>query len=60
MKTVIAIDSFKGSLTTIQSGEAVREGIKRVYPDAEVVISPIADGERVRLTHLCQVLRGKS
>ncbi len=44
MKTVIAIDSFKGSLTTFESGRAVAEGIRTVYPDAEVVISPIADG----------------
>ena len=44
MKTVIAIDSFKGSLSTFESGAAVAEGIRAVYPDAEVVISPIADG----------------
>ena len=39
-----AIDSFKGSLSTFASGEAVKEGIKRVFPDAEVLISPLADG----------------
>lgn len=44
MKTVIAIDSFKGSLSTFESGAAVAEGVRTVYPDAEVVISPIADG----------------
>ena len=44
MKVVIAIDSFKGSLTTYEAGGAVAEGIKRVYPTAECVISPLADG----------------
>ncbi len=44
MKVTIAIDSFKGSLTTFEAGKAASEGIKRVYPDAETVISPIADG----------------
>ncbi len=43
-KVVIAIDSFKGSLDTFMSGRAIEEGIKKVYNDAEVVISPIADG----------------
>ena len=44
MKIVVAIDSFKGSLTTFKAGEAVREGILRVDNDIDVVISPIADG----------------
>ncbi len=44
MKIVAAIDSFKGSLTTFDAAEAAKCGIQRVYPDAEVVISPIADG----------------
>lgn len=44
MKITIAIDSFKGSLTTFEAGNAASEGIKRVYPDAVTVISPIADG----------------
>lgn len=44
MKAVIAIDSFKGSLSTFQSGEAVSEAIKRVFPNSETEICPIADG----------------
>ena len=44
MKVTIAIDSFKGSLSTFQAGEAVAEGIKNVYTGAQIVISPIADG----------------
>ncbi|MBE7043531.1 MAG: glycerate kinase [Ruminococcaceae bacterium] len=44
MKVVAAIDSFKGSLSTFQAGEALAVGVKRVYPDAQVLISPLADG----------------
>ena len=44
VKVVAAIDSFKGSLSTFQSGEAVSEGVRRVYSDAEVVVCPLADG----------------
>lgn len=44
MRATVAIDSFKGSLTTFQSGEAVKNGIKKVYPDAQVFVRPIADG----------------
>ena len=44
MKTVIAIDSFKGSLSSVEAGRACAEGIKRVYPDSENIIVPVADG----------------
>ena len=44
MRVTVAIDSFKGSLSTFESGGAVAEGIRRVYSDAEVDICPLADG----------------
>ncbi len=44
MKTVIVIDSFKGSLSSIEAGQAAAEGIKRVFPDAETQVCPLADG----------------
>ena len=40
MKIVVAIDSLKGSLTSIQAGEAIEKGIKKVDLEAEVVIKP--------------------
>lgn len=43
MKVVIAIDSFKGSLSSMEAGEAVKEGIQKVC-DAKIVIRPVADG----------------
>lgn len=44
MKVVIAIDSLKGSLSSLEAGAAIKEGIKRAIPDAEVVVRPLADG----------------
>ncbi len=44
MKIVIAIDSFKGSLTSIEAGKAAANGIFRVFPQAEISVYPLADG----------------
>lgn len=44
MKIVVAMDSFKGSLTSLQAGNAVRRGILRMHPDAEIIVLPLADG----------------
>ena len=44
MKITVAIDSLKGSLTSMEAGYAISEGISRVYPDAEVCVRPLADG----------------
>lgn len=44
MKIVLAPDSFKGSLSSIEAAEALERGIRKVLPDAEVVRVPMADG----------------
>ncbi len=44
MKVVVAIDSFKGSVSSMQAGNAVKEAVLNVYPDAEVIVMPLADG----------------
>ena len=44
MKVVAAIDSFKGSMTSMEAGNAVKKGILAAKPDAEVVVNPLADG----------------
>lgn len=44
MKVTVAIDSLKGSLSSLEAGHAIKDGIKRVYPDAEVLVRPLADG----------------
>ena len=44
MKIVTAIDSFKGSMTSIEAGNAFSDGFHRVFPDAEIIVRPLADG----------------
>lgn len=58
MNIVIAIDSFKGSLTTLQAGNAAAAGIQRVYPNAETQIFPIADGGEGTVDALVSGLHG--
>lgn len=43
-KIVIASDSFKGSLTSLEVAEAAAEGIRKAYPSCRTVCLPIADG----------------
>lgn len=43
-RVLLAIDSFKGSVSSAQAEAAVAEGMRRVWPDAEVSTLPLADG----------------
>ena len=43
-RVLLAIDSFKGSVSSTQAESAVAEGVCRVWPDAEVSALPLADG----------------
>lgn len=43
-RVLLAIDSFKGSVSSAQAEEAVAEGMRRVWPDAELNALPLADG----------------
>lgn len=44
MRVVIAVDSFKGSLTSLEAGRAVQAGLLRAMPDAVAEVCPLADG----------------
>ncbi len=44
MKIVIAPQEFKESLRGIEIAQAMREGVSRVWPDAETLLVPVADG----------------
>lgn len=44
MNVTIAIDSLKGSLSSLEAGRAIEEGIRRVYKSASVNVRPLADG----------------
>ena len=44
MKVLVSLDSFKGSLTSSEAGFAVKTGILRAIPDANIVVRSISDG----------------
>lgn len=44
MNVVVAIDSLKGSLSSMEAGYAIREGIDRANSAAQVTVRPLADG----------------
>ena len=44
MKIIVAIDSLKGSLTSLEAGEAAEAGILSTSPKSEVKVYPLADG----------------
>ena len=59
MKIIIAIDSFKGSLTSTEAGKAVEESILQSHPDWQTDIIPIADGGEGMLTVMMNATQGK-
>ena len=58
-KIIVAIDSFKGCLTSVEANEAATEGIRSEWPDAEVVQVPVSDGGEGFLTAFQQALGGE-
>lgn len=44
MKIVVAPDSFKGSLTAAEVSDAIEQGTREIFPEAEIVKIPMADG----------------
>lgn len=44
MKVIVAIDSFKGSISSMDAGKVIQEAIKNKHPNAEVIVYPLADG----------------
>lgn len=59
MKITVAIDSLKGSLTSMEAGNAAKGGILRVYPEAEVFVRPLADGGEGTVDALTEGLGGR-
>ena len=59
MKVVAAIDSFKGSMTSLEVSEAFEKGVKKVYKDAEFLKIPLADGGEGTVKALIDNLDGE-
>lgn len=58
MKITVAIDSFKGSLSSFEAGNAVREAALSVDLDNEVFVCPMADGGEGTVEAMCNAMNG--
>jgi len=59
MRIVIAPQSLKGSLTAAEAGLAIAQGARAVFPQAEIVIVPVADGGEGTVQALVDATGGK-
>ena len=59
MKVVAAIDSFKGSLSSMEAGNAAKEGILLAKPDAQIAVKPLADGGEGTTDALIEGMNGE-
>lgn len=59
IKILIAPDSFKGSLTALEVSESIEKGIRKILPEAEVKILPMADGGEGTVQSLVDATGGR-
>lgn len=59
MKVLIAIDSFKGSLSSMEAAAAIKEGILLASENIDVNIRPLADGGEGTATALTMGMQEK-
>ncbi|HEY5560264.1 MAG TPA: glycerate kinase [Clostridiaceae bacterium] len=59
MKIILAPDSFKGSLSAFEVCKSIEKGIRKVFYDAEIVSSPMADGGEGTVQSLVDATNGK-
>ncbi|MFW7413703.1 glycerate kinase [Demequina sp. SO4-18] len=63
LRVAVAVDSFKGSLTSAEAGRAIARGITERIADAQVTVVPMADGGEGTVDALCHLpgaVRGQS
>lgn len=58
-KVLVAPASFKGSLSALEAGEAIRRGFARAVPLAVVRVVPLADGGEGTVEALCRAVGGQ-
>ena len=56
---IVALDSFKGSLSSKELGNAVEAGIRNILPESHISVLPVADGGEGFVESLMQTLGGK-
>lgn len=59
LKIIVAPNAFKGTLTAPQAAAAIARGVREVFPDAEIVEVPVADGGDGTAEALVTALHGE-
>ena len=59
LKVVAAPQAFKGSISALNAAAAISIGVKNIYPSADVLLCPVADGGDGTLDTLVEVSNGK-
>ena len=59
MKIVVAVDSFKGCVSSVELGEVIADAIQDIFPKAKIVKIPVADGGEGWVDALQPVLGGE-
>jgi len=60
VKVVVAMNSFKGSLTAVEATAAVARGLRRVWPAAHILQVPLADGGEGAVAALVAATGGRT
>ena len=60
MKVVISIDSLKGSLSSMEAANAIKEGILKVDKNTDIKIMPLADGGEGTVDALVEGMNGEA
>ncbi len=59
MKIVIAPDSYKESLSASEVAQAIEKGFREIFPDAQYVSLPVADGGEGTVEAMIAATQGK-
>jgi glycerate kinase len=59
MKVIVAPNSFKGSMSATQAATAIARGVRQVWPDADIVEIPVADGGEGTMEALVTARKGR-
>lgn len=60
MKIVIAPDSFKGSMSSVEVAKSIKKGVLRAFPEAETFLLPVGDGGEGTLETLVATTKGNT
>ena len=58
MKIIIATDSFKGSLSSIEAGQCIKQAVKNVDASIDTIVYPLADGGEGTVETLVEGMNG--